>query len=74
MWICDNVGLYSYVYGQSFILFLVFSLYFYLDDSSLVGCDIVGQCIFYHIQTFRFFISVINHISRHTSLPMVSFL
>ena len=65
MWICDNVGLYSYVYGQSFISFLVFSLYFYLDDSSLVGRDIVGQRIFYHIQTFHF--SYQCHKSHFTS-------
>ena len=32
----------------------MFSLYFYLDDSSLVGSDNVGQLIFDFIQIFHF--------------------
>jgi hypothetical protein len=52
MCMCDSVGL--YVYCVSFISLLVFSLYFYLDNSSLVGCDIVVQLNFDLIQTLHF--------------------
>ena len=52
VWTRNNVGL--YVYRLSFISILVFSLYFYLGDSSPVGCDIVRQLIFDHIQTLCF--------------------
>ena len=42
------------MYIACFCFMFISSLFFYLDDSSLVGCDIVAQLNFDLIQTLHF--------------------